>query len=253
MSAMLSEPWEEAGRVIDAATAAGVELRVTGGVAIRMICPSAREGPLARSYNDIDFIALGPARRHVEPLFASIGYEPEEEFNALHGATRMFFRDPVHGREADVFIGGVRGCHRLDVQHRLTLWATTLSPADLLLSKLQVLQTTEKDFKDALALLCDHELSDDDSGICVKRITDVCREDWGWWRTVTMVAERTGTVAREWRHDGPRLGEVPPKILSLLEAIEQAPKSRRWKMRARVGERVRWHDEPEELAHEGAA
>jgi hypothetical protein len=33
------------------------------------------------------------------------------------------------------------------------------------------------------------------------------------------------------------------------EAIDNAPKSTRWRIRARVGERVSWYEEPEEVGH----
>ena len=127
----------------------------------------------------------------------------------------------------------------------------SLPPADLLLSKLQVVQTNQKDYRDAIALLADHELTPDDSGININRINDYCANDWGWWRTVTMVAERTHKVARELSQepDGGRLSHVPDRIRHLLAEIERADKSRRWKIRARVGERVAWHDTPEDIDH----
>jgi hypothetical protein len=33
----------------------------------------------------------------------------------------------------------------------------------------------------------------------------------------------------------------------LTEYLERAPKSRRWKVRARVGDRVRWYEDVEEV------
>lgn len=235
--------------MLRAAADSGLELRATGGVAVALICPSARHGVLAREYADIDFIAPASDRGRVEELFSALGYAPAEEFNALHGASRMFFRDERHQRDADVFIDGVRGCHYLDARDRFTAWEKTLSPADLLLSKLQVVETNEKDYKDAVALLVDHELTDDESGICLGRISELCARDWGWWRTVTMVAERTAGVAREWSEEAPDLRQVPERVRILLDALESTPKSRKWKLRARIGDRVQWHDEPEELVH----
>ena len=39
------------------------------------------------------------------------------------------------------------------------------------------------------------------------------------------------------------------QIAALREAIEAAAKSTRWKLRARVGDRVAWYAEPEEMEH----
>ena len=35
----------------------------------------------------------------------------------------------------------------------------------------------------------------------------------------------------------------------LLDAAASAPKSMKWKLRANVGDRVRWYELPEEVAH----
>jgi hypothetical protein len=247
----LADPLDEAARVITAGEALGVSLRATGGVGIALISPSARRPPLQRRYQDIDFLVLTKQVRDAERLFLELGYEPEEEFNVLHGQRRMFFLDPVHQRQADVFLDRIEMCHALDLRHRATIYGQTLTPADLLLSKLQVVETNTKDYQDAIAIFADHELTADDAGININRINELCAGDWGWWRTVTMVAERAHKIARELsqRPDGAWLSHVPDRIRHLLAEIERADKSRRWKLRARVGERLPWHDIPEDIDH----
>jgi hypothetical protein len=246
-----ADPLAEAARIVDAGEGAGVPLRATGGVGVALICPSARQAPLARRYQDIDFVGRGQQARDIGRLFMEIGYEPEEEFNVLHGQRRLFFLDREHQRQADVFLDRIEMCHRLDLSDRMGLHPRALAPADLLLSKLQVVQTNEKDYKDAVAVLADHELTADDEGISVNRLNELCANDWGWWRTVTMVAERTHKYARELVQgsDGAALEHVPDRIRHMLAELERSSKSRRWKMRARVGDRVRWHDDPEDIDH----
>jgi hypothetical protein len=246
------EPGAEAIRIIEAGERAGVPLRATGGVGIALICPSALRPPLTRSYQDIDFVGRARQAQEIGRLLVDLGYEPEEEFNVLHGQRRLFFLDREHNRQADVFLDRIEMCHRLDLVKRATIHDRALAPADLLLSKLQVVETNEKDYKDAIAVLADHELTADDTGISVNRVNELCASDWGWWRTVTMVAERTHKFARELiqRPDGAHLEHVPDRIRHLLAEMERASKSRRWKMRARVGDRVRWHDDPEDIEHD---
>lgn len=246
----LSDPLEEARRVIDAAAQASIPLRAIGGVGIALICPSASRPPLARTYQDIDFVLASTRSHGVTAVMVGLGYEPAEEFNVLHGQRRLFYEDHTHKRLADVFLDGIEMCHRLDLRGRTEGPGQTLTPADLLLSKLQVVDTNEKDYKDAVALFADHELTGDDSGLNLQRLNEVCANDWGWWRTVTMVAERTHKFARELSRDTTAgLDHVPDRIRELLGELERAPKSRRWKMRARVGDRVRWHDDPEDIEH----
>lgn len=247
-----ADPLAEATRIIETGERAGVTLRATGGVGVALICPSARRPPLERRYQDIDFVASGREAPAVGKLLLELGYEPESEFNVLHGQHRLFFLDREHHRQADVFLDRIDMCHRLDLSARATLYPHSLAPADLLLSKLQVVETNEKDYKDAVAVLADHELTADDQGISINRINELCANDWGWWRTVTMVAERTHKFAREQCQgpDGAHLQHVPDRIRHLLTELERATKSRRWKMRARVGDRVRWHDDPEDIDHD---
>jgi hypothetical protein len=251
MQMIEANPFEEAKRVLKGAEGAGVELRATGGVAVGLRCPSAHRPPLSRSYHDLDFVVAKRQRRAIEGLFHELGYEPEEEFNALHGESRMFFLDRQSGREADVFIDAVRGCHRLDVADRLRVSERTLAPADLLLSKLQVRETNRKDHLDIFALLVDCELGDDDTGINRHRLTQVCCSDWGWWRTVTGVASGAEAVAAEILADED-LSRVTDSLRGIHRLLEDAPKSRRWRLRAKVGERVPWYQTPEELDHDHA-
>lgn len=251
MSGPLQSPLEEAVRVIDAADAAGLQLRLTGGVAIATISPSALQAPLRRLYNDIDFVSRSRDQRQVEALFAELGYHAEDEFNALHGEHRLFFIDRENSREADVFVNKVDACHQLDLADRLDIAPRTIPPADLLLSKLQVVDTTPKDYTDAIAVLCDHEVVEDDGpdGISLARIEEVCCSDWGWWRTATMVSGPTLEMAEGLAAEGRIPAAAPARLRQIVERLETAPKTRKWKLRARVGDRVRWHEEPEGLEH----
>lgn len=249
-SSPLESPLEEAERITTAADQAGVILRATGGVGIALICESARRGPLQRRYEDIDFVARARQTDEIERLLGALGYVPEAEFNVIHGQRRLFFLDVERQRQVDIFLDKIEMCHQLDLRQRLEARPQTLAPADLLLSKLQVVETNQKDYTDTLAVVTDHALTDDDSGINVTRVLDVCASDWGWWRTVTMVAERTREFAEMWEaKHGASHGEASDRLLDLLAALEEAPKSRRWKLRARVGDRVRWHEEPEDVDH----
>jgi hypothetical protein len=245
MTTPLADPILEATRVHGGAQVAGLTLRVTGGVAVAIRCPSSQLSPLARPYGDIDLVApLKESRRLVE-LFAALGYQPDAAFNALHGARRLFFWDPVNSRQIDVFLDVFEMCHKLDLTARLRLPGTTISLADLLLSKLQVVETNDKDLKDILSLLVDHPLSDDETGTNVSYIATLTASDWGLWRTTTMIAERAEQYSQSLEGFTQR-DRVHTQVARLLGALERSAKSTRWKLRARLGDRVRWYELPEE-------
>jgi hypothetical protein len=234
---------DEARRILTLSAEMGLAIRVMGGVAIHMRCPSASRIPLKRGYADIDFAGLSRERAALSELFRRAGYEPHAEFNALHGQHRQFFWNPDLQCEADVFLDAVTMCHTMDFRARLTGHAATLDLVDLLLLKLQVVETNDKDYKDALALLVDHPIAPD--GIDGDYVAEYLAADWGWWRTATLVLERVGQYAAE-LPEFHEVATVERKIGELHERIARRPKSRRWKLRARVGERKRWYELPEE-------
>jgi hypothetical protein len=245
MSAPLADLVDEGRRITQAADEQRVTIRITGGVGIALRCPSAAAPPLARSYADIDCVASGRERPAVTALFEGLGYQPDPAFNAIHGQTRLFFWDAVNNRQLDVFVDKVQMCHTIDLRSRLDVHPQTLSLADLLLMKLQIVETNRKDMIDILALLGDHDFSDDESGINIAYIAALAGDDWGLWRTTTMVAERTDKLARELDGFEGR-GVIHERVRAYLQALEDAPKSRGWKFRAKIGERKRWYELPEE-------
>jgi hypothetical protein len=211
-----------------------------------MLCPSSQRPPLARSYADIDFATIGSAKDQVVRLLESLGYTGDKEFNMLHGHRRLYFWDERAQRQVDVFVDEANLCHRIDLRRSLEAAPLTLSLADLTVLKLQVVETNEKDYLDLCAIFADHELTRDDSGINSTYIAELTASDWGLWRTLTMVAERTEQFASE-LNGFEAAGVVVERLRRLRTELDAAPKSRGWKLRARIGDRKRWYELPEEV------
>lgn len=250
MTGVLADPVDETRRVLEGAESAGVDLRAIGGIAVALRAPSIRQFRTIRTYHDIDLVGRQP-RGAIEAALSALGYEPARRFNTLNGADRLLFHDPS-GRRVDVFLDQLRMCHDLRFGERLTVDRWTLPLADLLLSKLQIVELTGRDAQDIAALFADHELTEDDAGISLRRVRSVCASDWGWWRTVD--ANLGGLVAR-WREEasggptaeGLALGTASARAVALRERLAAAPKSTAWHLRAAIGDRLRWHAEPEEI------
>jgi len=242
----LADPVAEGRRIIEAASERGVPLRVLGGVAVAMLCPSSRRPPLARSYADIDFATNSSAKDQVVALLESLGYTGDKEFNMLHGHRRLYFWDERAERQVDVFVDEANLCHRIDLVRRLEAVHLTLSLADLTVLKLQVVETNEKDYLDICAIFTDHQLTSDDSGVNSAYIAALAACDWGLWRTLGMVAERAERFALELpEFDAAEV--VRERLRHLQVELGAAPKSRGWKLRARLGDRKRWYQLPEEV------
>lgn len=234
------------GRIAAVAAERGVPLRLTGGVAVAIRCPSAGVAPLRREYADIDLVTVGSARDATVELMEGLGYAGDREFNTLHGHRRLFFWDGANERQVDVFVDEAKLCHTIDFRPRLEAVPVTLSLADLLLMKLQVVETNEKDLIDVCALLADHDLSADESGVNSAYLASLAGSDWGLWKTLGMVAER----GEEFAVGLPGFASgalVAERLRRLRAELDAVPKSRGWKLRARVGERKRWYELPEEI------
>ncbi|HEX3359869.1 MAG TPA: hypothetical protein VHS74_02655 [Solirubrobacterales bacterium] len=241
----LVDPVEEGREIGAAAVERGVELKITGGVAVAINCPSAGRPPLARQYADIDLVGLASRTAEITGVLEDLGYVADVAFNALHGASRLFFWDETNERQVDVFLDRVEMCHEIDLRKRLGSPKPTLDLADLLLMKLQIFETNEKDYLDILSLLTDHEFGTGPGEIDLPYLAGLAGEDWGLWRTTTMVAERAVDFASALA--GLEATErVRRQVALYLDSLEAEPKSRGWKFRAKIGERKRWYELPEE-------
>jgi hypothetical protein len=246
VSAPLADPIAEGVRIAEAAADRDLLLRILGGVAVAILCPSAREQPLQREYKDVDLATDQASKEGVVELMGSLGYAPDREFNTLHGRRRLFFWDEANGRQVDVFVDEANLCHRVELKSRLEVRPLTLSPTDLTVLKLQVVKTNEKDYLDLCALFTDHDLSEGGSGIEIGYIARLAASNWGLWRTLGMVAERSERFAL----DLPEFESgkvVADRLRRLREALDTVPKTRGWKLRSRVGDRKRWYELPEEV------
>jgi len=248
-SAIHADIVEEAERLLELAEAEGVPLRLLGGVAIRLRATGGLPETFARSYADLDFVTAKGRSGATQQFFRAAGYEPQVAFNALNGQERLLFFDDDNGRQVDVFVGAFAMSHKIPVGDRLELEPRTLPLAELLLTKLQIAELNEKDVRDGLALLHGHGVSERDGDtINATRIAELCAGDWGLWRTMTgNVSVCRGYVDRYELSEDDK-ARLRGGIDELLERIEQEPKSRAWKLRAKIGERKRWYDVPEEVA-----
>jgi len=238
---------KEAERIIETAEKNKITLRLFGGMAVRFHCPSATHRELARKYADIDFMGLRKQSRSMKKFFLDLGYTPRDIFNALHGDTRLIFNDIENERRVDIFLDVFEMCHKLNFKDRLLIDRYTISLADLLATKLQVVEITEREYRDIISLLNDHEISNADAPETIngKYLAKLCSEDWGIYKTFTI---NLGNIVTSLSHYalGPETEEtVRKRVQELTSLIENEPKSLAWKLRARVGEKVQWYELPE--------
>jgi hypothetical protein len=246
------EPLDQALAVIDAAAREEVPVRLIGGLAVRHLCPSFP--PRTRDDQDVDLASVSRARTGLAEVLASQGFIPDKEFNALYGHKQMYFRSPDGRWALDVIMDRLDMCHVLDFRDRIDRMPYTLDVIDLLLSKLQIVEINEKDLQDVLYLLSAFPVreGDEPGTIGPARLCDIVCQDWGWWRTVSGNLDRIGSLSPEDRRRLiPAGASFDPidQAQRLRREADAAPKTLRWKLRSKVGERVQWYELPEEVTH----
>jgi hypothetical protein len=243
---------EEALAIVRGASERAIPVRLVGGLAVRLMCPDFP--PRVREAQDLDLASIGRAAQALTAFLGERGYVADRTFNALYGRKQLFFAHGESGRTLDVMVDKLEMCHTLEFGDRIEQLPYTLSLLDLLLSKLQIVELNDKDVQDVVYLLSAHAIgeSDERGKVDLGVFSQIVGDDWGWWRTVTMNLDRIAELLEAERGRlVPATAGIDPvaQVRALRRAAQEAPKSLRWKVRARLGDRVRWYQTPEETEH----
>jgi len=248
----VSDPFETASQTVRQAAERDVPLRLIGGQAIRLLTPDFP--PRVRTGQDMDFASVSTAKGAVIDFLGELGFQGDKRFNTIHGHKQMYFTTPDGETSVDVVMDQLNMCHVLTFKDRISLMPYTLDVTDLLMTKLQVVEQNEKDVQDIVYLLAAFPVTEGDEPGTIDpvRFCEIVGDDWGWWRTVTRNLDRLVDLVRgDLRSLVPEGARFDPdeQARSLRVQADAAPKSLRWKLRSKVGERVQWYQLPEEIAH----
>jgi len=248
---------DEAKKIVDEAKKRDIVLRALGGVGIRLhslhhvdFCKRmSRLGLGQQEFSDLDFMAYRKQRSIMEGFFKSLGYIKRITTLSTASSERQIYFHPEGWLSADVFFDKLLVAnHPLDFRERLELDYPTISLADLLLEKLQIVTFSEKDLKDTLTLLISHNIGEKNESevINAKHIATLLSKDWGLWYTTTSnlkkiqsLIPQIQSVTEEERN------QILSKVHQLLDHIEREPKTNAWKLRAMVGTKKRWYQHVE--------
>lgn len=242
-------PLDEARRLSDLAREAGITARLLGGVAVALSAADPLPPSLQRPYKDLDYVVPRAQAPRWRDLLEAQGYVPDSGFNALHGAHRLLHFDRTNDRQLDTFVSAFAMCHSLDLEDRLPEDSPTLAPEDILLTKLQIFEVNDKDLIDTIALLLLHPVVSGGAkaGIDEKRIADLVGGDWGWYTTLSDNLAKVEQRVASSGLDQKAATLVRDRIRRIQHVLATAPKTLKWKLRAKVGRRVPWYDLPEEV------
>lgn len=241
---------KEMKRLVDAAHQNDILLRAFGGLAV--LTHSQNDSRFfQREAPDLDFLTTREDRQKLEPFFREMGYSPNKRFNLLNGRQRqIYYYDQSEDLHVDILIGDFEMCHKLPLDDRLDVDPLTIPLAELFLSKAQVVKLNRKDGLDLISLLFNNEVGDEKQGqISLERIAWLGSQDWGLYKTTSINLGRVEELIEDddlqIKPDEQSL--ILGRIQKIRKAFDEMPKSVAWQMRDKVGTRVRWYLEVEEV------
>jgi Fic family protein len=253
----------EAMAIVDAAREQGVELRLTGGLAVRRYCTDLDF--MDREYSDIDVVGLSSQRKELHQVFTGLAYTENRYVTQATDSDQMQYvktetlmapsvRPADEPHEApivdhvDIFLDVMKMDHDVDVRDRLDIDDYAVSPVDALIAKLQIGKINQKDVHDVIALLKDVPLYDSDgaASIDVVYLAEVCSHDWGLYHDITVNLDVVLAMVDDYGLAAADLDRVCERLAAVKESVEDASKPIGWRLRARVGERVAWRREVED-------
>jgi len=238
-------------RIVEASGQAGVILRVIGSLAFQIHCPKYGylQQAMGRAYTDIDFAAYGRQTTAVRALLQKLGYTDNREVFIVSGGGRAIFDREEIGLHVDIFYEKLDFCHVIRWDGRLEVDSPSIPLAEMLLEKMQIVEINEKDVIDTIMLLMEHPLGDiDQETINIGRVAQLCANDWGLWRTTTMNLNKVRSLAHGYKQLTAReKSHVEEQVGAALKRIEAEPKAMAWRLRDRVGDRVKWYKDVDDV------
>ncbi len=239
----------EALRLVEEAERQGLRLRILGSLAYRLHCPQNLElfDKMERDLTDIDFAAERSQAKAVKQFIVGQGYVEDDKITMATEGRRYYFQQPQTKLGVDVFVDELYFCHRIPFEGRLDLDEPTIPTVDLLLEKMQIVEINLKDIKDTIVLMLEHAPAPNQNGretIDLSYVTDILRDDWGFYYTFTQNMQKVKRFLPQFDSVSPEQQRiVSERIDEVLREVEQAPKTRKWKLRSKVGTKKRWYQE----------
>ena len=259
----------EARHIIDAGNDRGVVLRLTGGLAVRHYAIDLEFAE--RDYSDIDLIGLKRQTTEIHQVFLDLGYQENIHVAMATGnSQRQYFR-PQHALESrvhmskrahampvmsavppsdhiDVFMDAMKMDHELDFRDRLEINTYAVDPADIFLSKLQIVNLSEKDAHDVVTLCKDVyvDFHPHPGVLDLEHVAVTCAGDWGLYIDVMSNIDKVLERLDDYDLSPMETNRIARTLELAQDMMTEHSKSLRWRMRARVGKRLRWYNEVDE-------
>ncbi|MFO8192885.1 MAG: hypothetical protein R6U08_09025 [Bacillota bacterium] len=241
----------EAKKIIARTGGKKAPLRLIGALAFHLHCPRYNyiHRQWGRIFTDTDFVARSEHQELIIEAYRELGYRDDEMITTLYGHQRLVFDNPETGMHSDIFFDKLDFCHELPLRERLDVDDLTIPLAELFLEKMQIVQINEKDIVDTMMLLMEHPVGEEDEEkINAPVIARILAGEWGFWRTVTGNMEKVLALKTKTDlFDSKEKETIETRLNEIRDYIEREPKSLSWKMRSKIGDKIKWYKDVDEL------
>jgi hypothetical protein len=236
-----------ANAIVRSASGEGLTVRLFGSVGIAYNCLEHFTQALLnqRHWKDLDFVCPSKHYDGVRHVIEKFGFRRLAEVELATDGERAMFASHDQSFLVDLAFDNLVFCHRIPLGDRLTCNRMTLSPADLLLSKLQRVEMRDVDFQDIALLVASFDfMTDGDTGIDLGRLSAVLGSDWGFWYTAlgNLRQLKARLSSFEQLFAPPMITDrIRSAVDSLIALLMSMPKMWKWRLRAAIGPRMKWY------------
>jgi hypothetical protein len=243
-------PWLEAHEIVNAAAREGVPVKLVGSVAVRWHCEKHANlfDLLDREpAHDLDLVVAKHGVKALASILGSSGLVQDRRIFQASDGQQLLFRSPNRDLEVDVYVEELRYCHVVSFNGVLADGQPTVPIAELLLTKLQIAELTNKDIKDVAIMLLEHDVAESDEAgghevIDRRRFVNPLTKNWGFWYTVdSNLKWIADNVAGMDRLSDAQRETIRTRLKSLRALSASSSKSAIWRMRSKIGTRLPWY------------
>jgi len=259
---------KEALGIVEKAQSRGVYLRILGSLAAYIRSLNGGYGEVFKClgrfgvgmplFTDLDLAAYGKQRGEITELFRELTFEPDRLVNAMFGNKRLIFYHPQNRYHIDVFLNRLEYSHDVEFGEkpgsgRLELDYPTITPADIVLEKLQIHEINRKDLIDLVAVFLVHDVLEQSGKDAVDGgyVAKILSNEWGFWYDATTNLGKVKLILEQLTDEGKLTASqsqtTMQKIDRLVDIVTKAPKTHNWDKRAKTGTKKAWYREVEEV------
>lgn len=232
--------------VINTLAARRIVARLFGGLSIEVIAPWKDIFGIDRPVKDIDIIVPRSSMITAMDVLSIDGWKMNGRNQRINSGILVCAIDNTSGTRLDMYADPVILNQTLYFGQRLRILEKTLTPVDLLISKLQIVNITDRDLDDICALAggCQVAAVDSPSTLNAERLKIICSNSWALQYTSIGnldAAERRAGTHRDIQEE--RLARILQNVSLLRNICTDCPKSWTWRLRAKIGPLLPWYEQ----------